>query len=234
MNRVAVDLHIHSCVSPCAEDDVTPRNIVGMALVKGLELIALTDHNSTDNLPAIVSEAGRRGLAVLPGMELESLEGVHVLAYFRALDAAMAFGSVIRGLLPNTPNMPAFFGNQLIVNARDQLVGKVDNLLVQPLNAPLDQLTDMVITAGGLAVPAHVNRPGSGLLAIKGVIPPGAPYSALEVWRSAPVDKKAVAGYLNLYSSDAHRLGDISEREFFLPLAVASADVAFEYLAQNR
>ena len=114
MPELAYDLHIHSCLSPCGDDDMTPANIVGMAKVIGLDLIALTDHSSCKNCPAFAAAAAAYGMNVLFGMELTTAEEVHVLCYFPTLNDAMAFDAYVYGQLPDIPNTPALFGNQLI------------------------------------------------------------------------------------------------------------------------
>ena len=116
MQTLSYDLHIHSCLSPCGEDDMTPANIAGMAKVIGLDVIALTDHNSCKNCPAIVRAAQEYGITVLCGMELCTAEEVHVLCYFPTLDNAMDFDSYVYGCIPDLPNTPALFGNQLLYN----------------------------------------------------------------------------------------------------------------------
>ena len=105
------DLHIHSCLSPCASDDMTPANICGMAVVKGLEMIAVTDHNTARNLPYVQKCADAYGLLLIPGMEITTREEVHLLGYFPDVPTAVAFGEALRGHMPRGRNKPAYFGN---------------------------------------------------------------------------------------------------------------------------
>ena len=121
--NIAVDLHIHSALSPCADDDMTPNNIVNMAILKKLDAIAVTDHNSCDNAEAIVKLAGSQ-LIVVPGMEVETKEEVHVLCYFEDVDKLLDFGELIRTKLPSVANIPQIFGNQLIIDENDQIIGE--------------------------------------------------------------------------------------------------------------
>lgn len=117
-----VDLHIHSCLSPCADDDMTPANICGMASIKGLDAIAVTDHNCARNLPYVKEAADAFHLILLPGMEITTREEVHVLGYFPTVEVAMEAGEFFASHLPPMKNRPAFFGRQLVVDTDDQVV----------------------------------------------------------------------------------------------------------------
>ena len=118
------DLHIHSCLSPCGDEDMTPANICGMAKLKGLDAIAICDHNSARNLPAAQELCDAYGLLLLPGMEITTREEVHLLGYFETVEAALAFGEMLRGHLPNKKNKPQFFGRQLVMNSDDEIIGE--------------------------------------------------------------------------------------------------------------
>ena len=129
MMKCAVDLHIHSCLSPCAGDDMTPCNIAGMAYVKHLDCIALTDHNAAENLPAAALAAREMGVCLLPGIEVTSSEEVHILCYFPAVDPAVDFGRMIYDHLPPLPNNKRIFGNQMILGPEDEAQGELSKLL---------------------------------------------------------------------------------------------------------
>ncbi len=138
------DLHIHSCLSPCGDDDMTPANIAGMAAVKGLDVIALTDHNSCKNCPAILKHGEEYGITVIPGMELTTAEEVHVVCLFPALGDAMAFdGYVYEHLLP-IKNREDIFGKQQIMDADDQVTGNVERLLIGATDISFDQVFGLV------------------------------------------------------------------------------------------
>ena len=122
------DLHIHSCLSPCGDEDMTPANICGMAKLKGLDAIAICDHNSARNLPAAQELCDAYGLLLLPGMEITTREEVHLLGYFETVEAALAFGEMLRGHLPNKKNKPQFFGRQLVMNSDDEIIGEEEAL----------------------------------------------------------------------------------------------------------
>lgn len=206
------DLHIHSCLSPCASEDMTPNNICGMAHIKGLELIAVTDHNSALNLRALAEAARRFQLLFLPGIELCTREDVHLLGYFPSVEAAEEMGARIRPLLPAMKNRPDFFGRQLLMDEADRVTGEEDALLIGALNLGFSEAVALVRALGGAPVPAHIHR-GNGLIEMLGFIPPGDQLKAAEVKPGDPVPE----GYAILHSSDAHQLQDISERGNTLP-----------------
>lgn len=213
---------------------MTPNNLVNMAYIKGLSCIAVTDHNTGENLPAIQAVAEARGITLLPGIEAETREGVHVLCYFDNVHTAVDFGRMLHEKLPPIPNQVALFGEQLIMNEEDETVGQEDRLLIQSLELSLDELCACVEDAGGLCVPAHINRGSSGLLTALGFLPDEPKFAALEISRNAPAPLGDLGTYKILYASDAHYLEDISEPEFFLDLEQNSTPALFAYLQECR
>lgn len=207
------DLHIHSCLSPCAQEDMTPANICAMARLKGLDVIALTDHNTGGNLAACDEAARREGLLFLPGMELCASEEVHLLAYFPDVKSAMKMDTAIRSLYPAEKNRPDYFGRQVLMDSQDQALGEEDALLIGALAGDITQLSGMVGHFGGVTVPAHIHR-GYGLIQVLGLMPASPRFHAVEVSPGQPVPE----GHLPVYSSDTHQLGMISERDHALPV----------------
>lgn len=232
--KCAVDLHLHSCLSPCADDDMTPNNIAGMAYVKQLDCIAVTDHNTALNLPAVQKVADAMGVVLLPGIEVTSREEVHVLTYFPTVDDAVDFGVMVYEHLPPLPNNKAIFGNQLILDEEDEVTGELDKLLIQATDLSIEEIARRCECAGGLCVAAHINRSSNSLLANLGFLPPRPVFAALEVYRAAPAPGVDTGTYKILYASDAHRLGDMSEREFFVELPERSTEALFGYLKNCR
>lgn len=211
------DLHLHSCLSPCADKDMTPNNVCAMARLKGLDLIALTDHNSGGNLAAFALAAKRNGLLFVPGMELCTREEVHLLAYFQDVERAMQASQAVRAHLPEGKNQPDFFGRQLLVDQFDQVVGEEDALLIGAMDLSLEATCDLVRQYQGVPVPAHIYR-GYGLIQVLGFVPAQAGFHTLEY-----LPEQTYKGeHLGLHSSDAHQLGAIAEREHALD---AKADV---------
>ena len=205
-----VDLHIHSCLSPCADDDMTPANICGMAHIKGLDAIAVTDHNTARNLPYVKEAADYYGLILLPGMEITTKEEVHLLGYFRDVETAVEVGNIFTSHLPPMKNKPDYFGNQLVMNTDDEVVDVDEHLLIGSTDLGLAECTKIIRDHGGAAVPAHINR-GHGLLVNLGLFPEEPVFPVVEVRPELPVNEKLISGKRRLWSSDAHHLGDILE-----------------------
>lgn len=220
----AADLHIHSCLSPCGDDDMTPNNICGMAALKGLEVIAVCDHNSARNLPAVEACCAEYGLVLLPGIEITTCEEVHLLGYFPSVATALAAGETLYAHLPRRRNKPAFFGHQLVMNERDEAVSEEEALLIGATDLTLSQAAALVRLHGGAAVPAHINRGANGLLINLGLLPVEPQFSTLEVWKELPCDNGLLIGRNVLHSSDAHALGAIREAEDALRVPVRSAE----------
>lgn len=204
------DLHIHSCLSPCADDDMTPYNICAMAALKGLQAIAVADHQSAGNLWAAARCAEEQGLLLVPALELISREEVHLLAYFPSLPSAEAMGAYCARHLPDIKNRPDIFGRQRYMDDRDGLVGEEERLLILAMDVGLSELAREVRRLGGVPVPAHINRGSHGILGALGFIPPGEAFTALEVCPGDPLPEDLGACRL-ITGSDAHTLGDIRE-----------------------
>jgi len=224
------DFHIHSCLSPCADNDMTPGNIVGMAALKGLDAIAIADHNSARNLPAAKIHADQYGILLIPAIEITTREEVHLLGYFPSVDAAVEFGDMLRTHLPKQKNKPALFGEQLIMNEEDEIIDHEDALLIGATDLPLNRCVQLVRDFGGVPVPAHINRGANGLLINLGFMPENARFSAVEVWSHLPCPLDAQENKHVLYSSDAHYLEDIHEREFMLHLPEKSVYAFLQWL----
>ncbi len=206
---------------------MTPANIAGMAKVIGLDLIALTDHNSCKNCPAISKAASAYGVLFLPGMELTTSEEVHVLCYFPSLDAAMDFDSYVSAHLPDIPNRPALFGDQLICDEEDQILGTEERLLISATDISFDAVFDLVSRYDGIMVPAHINKPSTSLLGNLGFIPENSRFSCAEVkneadWPLLQQQYPYLAGCNHLCSSDAHDLNTIHEPIYTLTTAGTS------------
>ena len=210
-----VDLHMHSCLSPCADDDMTPANICGMAHIKGLDAIAVTDHNTAGNLPYVKEAADYYGLILLPGMEITTKEEVHLLGFFRDVETAVRVGEIFSSHLPPMKNRPDFFGNQLVMNTDDEVQAVEDRLLIGATDLSLQECAALIRENGGAPVPAHINR-GHGLLVNLGLFPEEPEFPVCEVRPELPVIDKLVGNRLRLQSSDAHHLGDILEAVFDL------------------
>lgn len=231
----AVDFHIHSALSPCGDEDMTPGNIVNMSLLKELDIIAVTDHNSCANLPAVMELAKENGLMVIPGMEVQSKEEVHIVCLFKRLESAMKFAEIVYNSLPDIRNNEDVFGRQLIFNSKDEIIGKEDRMLLSSTVLSVNDIFVLVRGLGGICIPAHVDRPGFSIIANLGFIPPNLMVKTVEISKkSAPEAVLKKYPMLNKFqyivSSDAHYLQDISEREFFIELDCLSVSRLFEKL----
>ena len=211
-----VDLHIHSCLSPCADDDMTPANICGMAKLKELDAIAVTDHNTARNLPFVKEAADYFGLILLPGMEITTREEVHLLGYFPDVPSAVEAGEFFSRHLPRMKNRPNFFGHQYVMNTDDQIVAEEERLLIGATDLSLAECTGEVRRRGGIAVPAHINRGSNGLLVNLGLMPEEPTFPLVETWAELPINEELLRGRGVLNASDAHQLGSIREAVFAL------------------
>ena len=234
METLFCDLHIHSCLSPCGSDDMTPSNICGMAMLKGLGMLALTDHNTARNLPAMQACADAYGLLLIPGMEITTREEVHLLGYFPAVETALEFSEFLRGHMPKKKNKPSFFGNQLVMDEDDNVIAEEDELLIGASDLPLSALVGLIREAGGVPVPAHINRGSNGLLINLGFVPEDLNLTAVEVWRGLPCAHTPQEGRVVLHSSDAHYLGDIYEASETVELPERSVCAFLEYLRRGK
>lgn len=223
MIPVFYDLHIHSCLSPCGDNDMTVHNLLNMSLLKGLDMIALTDHNTCKNCPALLKAAGNSSIVILPGMELTTAEEIHVVCLFSSLDGAMGFDAYVGERLPAIPNDVRIFGDQLILDADDRVTGREEKLLVNAASIEIAQVPGLMREFGGLCFPAHIDRSSYSILSNLGFIPQEYGFRAVEV---AKPDSFFASGnnlfikecYTVLTSSDAHYLENISEREHCIHL----------------
>lgn len=198
---------------------MTPANIVGMAALKGLDVIALTDHNSCKNCPAIMKWAKEYGVTVLPGMELTTMEEVHVVCLFSELKDAMAFDQYVYAHLMAFPNDEKVFGKQQIYNEEDQIVGRVENLLINATDISFDHVYGLMEQFHGFMVPAHIDKTANSLLANLGFVPPDSQFCCVELRDMGRLHQiKASNPYIGrcriICDSDAHYLEQIHEAEY--------------------
>lgn len=221
--KYAVDLHIHSALSPCADKDMTPNNIVNMAVLKGLDAIALTDHNSAGNLEAVSICARNRGLVFIPGMEVESCEEVHLVCLLPDLKSALELNQKVYQALPVIENRTDIFGHQFFMDENDRIIGEEDRLLINATALTCDEIFTIVRSLGGAVIPAHVDRPSNSMISNLGWIPEDLGVKFLELSKSCDRSDYIAAHpqldhYKLIKSSDAHNLGDILERESLIEI----------------
>ncbi len=214
--KLYYDLHIHSALSPCGDEDMTPNNIVNMAYIKGLDIIAVTDHNSAKNARAVM-EAGKGVIKVVPGMEVTTAEEVHTLCLFPDIDSAEDMGEYVRSKMTGIKNDPRIFGRQLIMNAQDEIVGEEDLLLVNAVDMDIYEVSSETKKRGGLFIPAHIDKSSYSVTANLGFLPPDLYVDGLEITqRGLSEYKEKYPQHGVITDSDAHYLENILEQEYFL------------------
>jgi len=188
-----------------------PPLIVEEALEREIDLIAITDHNATENIAAVQQAAGGSSLAVLPGVELQTREEIHVLCLFDDLDQAAEMQSWIDARLPGAPNNPDFFGEQFVVDRTGDFIRREERLLLNSVEASLNEAWQVVSNLEGLLIPAHINRQAFGLLTVLGFVPDDIPFEALEISRHLnPAEARRqyphIQGYPLIQNGDVHYL----------------------------
>ncbi len=213
------DLHIHSCLSPCGDNDSTPDSIAGMGELNGLNVMALTDHNTVKNCPAFFKAAARHGIIAIAGMELTTAEDIHMVCLFPTLEKAMQFDELVGSRRLLIQNRTDIFGEQYIMDDEDNIIGTDENLLSVATTITLDEAPDIVESFGGVCYPAHIDRQSNGLLAVLGDFPETPHFNTAEVHDREKADEMAQKyGKKIVISSDAHCLWDIKEQEDFFEL----------------
>lgn len=211
------DLHLHTVLSPCAEDEMFPEFILERAGELGLDLIAVTDHNSCENAAAMLHAAAGTGIVVWPGMEVQTREEAHLLCLFDGLDQALAWQEAVYAHLPPLRNRPKTFGTQIVLDAEGEVAGYNERLLATSTSFSVDEAVQGVRAVGGLCIPAHVDRPAYSLIASLGFIPPNLEIPGVEISHLlGPKEARArfpqLARYGLIADSDAHRLSEMRRR----------------------
>lgn len=237
--RAYYDLHLHSCLSPCADDDMTPNNIVNMALLLGYDIIAVTDHNSCQNVPAVVRAGQANGLTVVPGMELCTAEEVHVICLFPTVEAALGFDRFVSERMPRIKNRPEIFGRQTVMDENDAATGEEDILLLNASAIGLNSVRETACRFGGTAFPAHIDRSAYSVLANLGGFPPEAGFTAAEISRKGNVrallEQYGELAEMHLLSnSDAHTLEDMPDRSASIILPEKTPECLISVLKEKN
>ena len=221
MNKYYYDFHIHSCLSPCADDDNTPNNIEGMATLNNLQVVALTDHNTCRNCPGFFEAAKKQGIIPIAGMELTTAEDIHIIFLFEKLEDAMAFSEEVNSRRILFENRVDVYGEQYIMDGNDEVVGTDPYLLSNATTISVDECPALAEKFSGICYPAHVDRQANGIIATLGTFPDIKGFKCCEFH-----DADKVEEYLSNYpigdrhivvSSDAHFLWDMrDENKYFL------------------
>lgn len=207
--KFTYDLHIHSALSPCAENDMTPFTIVGTAKILGLDFVAVSDHNSTRSVEVAIRAGEEYGVKVVPAIEVQTKEDVHVLCLFKTYKDLTAFASEIP--FSKRKNREDIFGEQLVLDEDDAVVDKEESMLLDSADISSDDLPALAMRYDGVAIPAHIDREGNGMVAILGSISNAYPTVELSS-KCDESDFEKWKDRLIIVDSDAHVLDDISQK----------------------
>lgn len=216
---------------------MTPANIAAMCALAGLDVVALTDHNSAGNCAAFCQAAARHGLLAIPGMELCTREEVHVVCLFSDLKGAEAFSDHVGGLLPSIPNNKRAFGPQILMDSEDGVLGEETRLLAGAADVGLQEVPGLAASFGGLAYPAHIDRPSNSLLSQLGLWDPDLAFPLAEVSLYCPedlFDRPDLRGLRHISGCDAHDLGRIPDAYQYMEVPEATAEAVFHWLLQGQ
>ena len=233
--KLYYDLHLHSCLSPCGDNDMTPYNLVNLAKLFGYDIIALTDHNSCRNCESAMKVGSETGITVVPGMELCTSEEIHNICLFPNIEKAMAFSDYIYGTLPMIKNKEKIFGEQLVMDHRDGVVGKEEILLTTASSVSIDELSELVDKFDGVCYPAHIDRNSYSIISSLGDFSPEVKSRCFELTPDAKAEEylekyPATRGKLIIRSSDAHYLENMREPGFMIDLPENTAEALIDYL----
>ena len=222
------DLHIHSALSPCGNDDMTPNNIVNLAHLCGLDIIAVCDHNSIGNVKSTMEAAKNLPLCVVPGMELETSEEVHFVCLFEDLDTAILFDDWLTPYKPTIKNNPQIFGEQKYLDSNDELLGYEDKLLVSACSISIYDVKKKIDTLPAVIIPAHIDRSSYSIISNLGFIPEDLNFSTVEISSNVTKDEAtAMFNYISRYNiitnSDSHRLETLYDEQNPIELAAPTA-----------
>ena len=230
MRKVRADLHLHTCLSPCADMQMQTTAIVEQARKVGLDMIAICDHNSAENVAAVIKAGQRKALPVIPGIEITSSEEVHILGLFGTEQDLMSVQEAVYENLPGE-NSEEAFGPQIIVDEWDNVVGTNNKLLIGATNLTLEKVVEIIHQWSGLAIASHVDRERFSLIGQLGFIPKGLELDAIEI--SKPEAATKDYGYPVICSSDAHFLDDIGKNSSCFMLQEASFEEISKALRQE-
>ncbi len=209
------DLHLHTCLSPCANNDMTPDTVAGMAKLAGAQIIAVTDHNSALNLPAAQAACKEYDLQLLPGLEVTTSEEIHVLCYFKSVETALKFSDMLYNLLPDINCDENIWGSQIVCNEHGNEIKKVQKLLTSATSLDIYELKKVCEDYGGICIPAHVEKDSTSLMSVMGFLPDDLSFMLYESKKIDKLNAYIEQGFFPsgkeiITSSDAHMIEDIA------------------------
>ena len=229
------DLHLHSCLSPCGDMDMTPNNIVNMAQLLGLDVIALTDHNTSLNCAAAMKVGDEVGVLVMPGMELTTAEDIHAVCLFPTLDAALAFSDYVDNNRIKIRNKPDIYGRQVIMDENDEEIGEIEHLLIPGTFIGIAEAYAKAKEFGGVCYPAHIDRDSLSILSVLGEIDPACGFRTAELADISKLDalkeQHPILSEMNIVTcSDAHYLENMKDAANTLDLPELTREAVIRYL----
>lgn len=240
MRQFVADLHVHTLLSPCAEIEMTPHNIIMNAVKQKVDIVAITDHNACDNVVAALEAAKGTDVTVIPGMEVESKEEVHLLVLFEKMRQLKAWEQFTKLHMSGRVNDAERFGAQFIVDADDNFVAEKTEMLLASLTAGVAEISEQVKNIGGICIASHVDRPTYSIISQLGFIPPDVELTAVEVSRhmsvvQAPQRIPAIGGLPVITASDAHVINDFVDgpKTIFYLEEPTLGEIRQALLAQN-
>jgi PHP family Zn ribbon phosphoesterase len=238
LETFVAELHLHTVVSPCAAVEMIPPLIVREAVERGINLLAVTDHNTTANVEAVQKAAAGTGLTVLPGMELQTTEEVHVLCLFDTFDQMAAWQAFVDKRMPPLENNIEYFGEQFVVDETGEFIRREEQLLLTSAEIPLSEAVTEINRLEGLAIPAHVNRSSFSLIANLGFVPFDIPFEALEISRHITPDEAyekfpQLRQYPLIQNGDVHYLYEFLGSTHFQLAAPTIAEMKLALLKEE-
>ncbi len=213
MGYLLADLHVHSALSPCAANEMTPHHILDTARQSGISILGIADHNSAGNVASFMALAPQYGITIVPAMEVETVEEVHVLTLFPKLASLLAWEELVHKTMPQIANKPNIFGDQLLFDENGQVKGQFKHLLSQSCGISLEKVVADVINLDGVSVPSHVFRKANGIMSVLGFIPQDLKIFSIEISRQryseSSVSREVASRYNCIVNSDAHCLRDL-------------------------
>lgn len=241
MRRFVADLHVHTLLSPCAEIEMTPSNIVGHAQQHGIDIVAITDHNACDNVVAALEAAKGTDVTILPGMEVESKEEVHVIVLFEKMRQLKTWEQFIKQHMSGRMNDAERFGAQFIVDADNNFVAEKTEMLLASLTVGVAEITAQAKQLGGICIASHIDRPVYSIISQLGFIPPDVALDAVEVSRNmsvaqAPQRLPTIGCLPIITASDAHVMDDFvrGPKTVFYLEQPTLGEIRQALLAQNQ
>ena len=229
------DLHIHSALSPCGDNDMTPNNIVNMAVLCGLDIIAICDHNSIGNVKSAMMVSENLPITVVAGMELETMEEAHFVCLFPTLSQAEEFDKWLAPFKNQIKNRPDIFGEQVYLDENDEITGHEEKLLVAAASCSIYDAAPKVREFGGVIIPAHVDKSSYSIISNLGTVPEDLGFSTVEISKNTSKECAIsrfpyLSGYQIITNSDSHYLDSFYEKQNPIELPEPTAEALIKKL----